>query len=998
MASNDGQGLVRDVIQQLQQPISEFNSLLSLLAAPLDALRLLPPQYARYNDHPLPHDSIKPEKHVPSIQKAVLEVVIPTWDTVLEEAGAFLLVEQYFCPDLFSFTSSYAGEVASFGYSTIMSSPITDVSVRFLVRLVKEYPIDKLHSTIFSAKGDVAKKELRWEECVQNLVSLPAKIANHFGGKGQVPDVLEQGAYFGQICTRCEQMISSLSAASQKDYSSIALLMTRLSRLGAFPPTLSTSRSQPSFFQTVLPTMRKRLDGPGSSLYGQAWFQILQSFPSSTTLRAILNSLFASLKSVNSLDAAIRVRALVKREARLLQDISPLGSDDEELWECASSLIVNRDWDEGHARIFVAWISLCGRTHRNDKALRLLLDDVVSQWTSPEHIKHSLVAKHRYMTLLLLLTISNLPPSSLSSMASSSRFISSVGTYISQMDNSIRHYGMLVAEVVAQRVGKKLDFEDWEGEDSDKPWCRQVREFIQTRDIDVDIQTVDVDTDEVPRSQPDNIPDMPQPAPPTTKPTIVMKSKDGYDSDDSMAGYDSPPSSRSASPTPSELQEIENDPSLAVGAKKIQRPVYLAQLGNMIRGPTGTTDGSANEEADKIEMALNCAEELIRKKKDFGTELEENAVNIAYGLVGLQDNYNLPDFDRKRQNALNALVACCPRKAAPCIIEEFFKNQYSTDQRYVILNALALGGRELASLTIPPAANTSSFPSKRLSLPLHQKYITDSSSNTALVPRLLEDITRNSIERTKDAASDKVPEMVREKRLRVQKPALVKEVTPKTPTSLQPPQKTSFNEVAAQYFIGPLINHFWLFLRDEQSREERTAHLEGRGRYHGAGTGLILNPLVLAHFLRTLALLVHAAHNASEWLAVIAPDTLELAVTLGTRPVSHSDSDEKEDEQTEQSKAGKEASVLSSALELALVILDGCLELDRGRSISLEHTTLLMGAGEWAAGVLSALESGIKVPGGGGAQEMTLRRAASGVVLKIDEITSQWRRSMIDTW
>jgi telomere length regulation protein len=33
--------------------------------------------------------------------------------------------------------------------------------------------------------------------------------------------------------------------------------------------------------------------------------------------------------------------------------------------------------------------------------------------------------------------------------------------------------------------------------------------------------------------------------------------------------------------------------------------------------------------------------------------------------MALQDNYDLEGFDEKRQNALNALIACCPRKAAP---------------------------------------------------------------------------------------------------------------------------------------------------------------------------------------------------------------------------------------------------------------------------------------------------------------------------------------------
>jgi telomere length regulation protein len=44
--------------------------------------------------------------------------------------------------------------------------------------------------------------------------------------------------------------------------------------------------------------------------------------------------------------------------------------------------------------------------------------------------------------------------------------------------------------------------------------------------------------------------------------------------------------------------------------------------------------------------------------------VEENAVNLAYSFLGLQDKYDTPGFDQKRQGALTALVACCPKKAA----------------------------------------------------------------------------------------------------------------------------------------------------------------------------------------------------------------------------------------------------------------------------------------------------------------------------------------------
>jgi telomere length regulation protein len=41
------------------------------------------------------------------------------------------------------------------------------------------------------------------------------------------------------------------------------------------------------------------------------------------------------------------------------------------------------------------------------------------------------------------------------------------------------------------------------------------------------------------------------------------------------------------------------------------------------------------------------------------------------------------------------------------------------------------------------------------------------------------------------------------------------------------------------------------------------------------------------------------------------------------------------------------------------------------------------------------LEKGVRVPGGGGTQETRLRGAVAGVLLKVDALTSKWRRSMV---
>lgn len=339
------------------------------------------------------------------------------------------------------------------------------------------------------------------------------------------------------------------------------------------------------------------------------------------------------------------------------------------------------------------------------------------------------------------------------------------------------------------------------------------------------------------------------------------------------------------------------------------------------------------------------------------------------------------------------------------MIEEFFKNQYSSSQRSVMLNALALGARELASLPIfsqasqPLATRRTSFPSKMLPPLLHQKYLVTSSDNT-LQPHL-EDITKAAIDSSQEAMVDKVPEVVRERQLRIRKPSKISEVVSAShntsfPSLQRPPSTISFTNIAAECFIMPLIDRFWMFLRDEQTREERTAQRDVLYQYRGAGTGLVLNPLILTTFLSTMTILVHASQNAPQWLALIAPSALELAVTVGSRQITRPVSDDLDGgDASPKGNKSKEASVLTSAFNLALIILDGCLELDDAHSLGLEHTGLLIGTGEWAGQVFNMLERGIQVTGVGGIHEVELRRATAGVLLKVDQISSKWRRSMV---
>lgn len=175
---------------------------------------------------------------------------------------------------------------------------------------------------------------------------------------------------------------------------------------------------------------------------------------------------------------------------------------------------------------------------------------------------------------------------------------------------------MLAAELVAQKSGKTLDFGGWNGEDPALLWAQNVRVLLQNRDVDVQAEPLPTPSHQASFISPIHN----RPSAPSQPPGRVIMQETEVDSDDDVvSGYTTGGSSRSVSPTPSEILELENEPSLAAGVRKVQRPVYLMQLGEMMRGSSGMQAENPREEADTMEVALNCAAELIRRKELFGS-------------------------------------------------------------------------------------------------------------------------------------------------------------------------------------------------------------------------------------------------------------------------------------------------------------------------------------------------------------------------------------------
>jgi telomere length regulation protein len=188
---------------------------------------------------------------------------------------------------------------------------------------------------------------------------------------------------------------------------------------------------------------------------------------------------------------------------------------------------------------------------------------------------------------------------------------------------------MMVVEEVASLSGKKLDFGGWDGKEDWAVWVRDLRALGKGKDVDAADSVGVEDVFETENASKDGPPPS-LPSSSTKKASATPKPPPTYDSDDSLTGYiSSPSSSRSPSPTPSDLDAIEKDPSLRTGAKKKpHRPVYLYSLGELLKAQKGEAEG----DIDRIEMGLKEAEGLIRRKSGFGSELGELYLQQKIGM------------------------------------------------------------------------------------------------------------------------------------------------------------------------------------------------------------------------------------------------------------------------------------------------------------------------------------------------------------------------------
>lgn len=200
---------------------------------------------------------------------------------------------------------------------------------------------------------------------------------------------------------------------------------------------------------------------------------------------------------------------------------------------------------------------------------------------------------------------------------------------------------------------------------------------------------------------------------PTSKIISIEDVPSSSDDEDDLVPYRKPPN---------DPEDSEEDATL-INRNKPKAPIYIVDLIQQLQLP--------NDKIDVTSLALKSAAGLIRRKAGFGTELSDNAHNLAAALINLQATISRPEQQEQRLEALVACLVACPETLGKYLASTYFHGDLSLSQRSILLTAIGVGARELAGFSdagkFSYPDETDLFPSERLPSHLEPKPITASS-------------------------------------------------------------------------------------------------------------------------------------------------------------------------------------------------------------------------------------------------------------------------------
>ncbi|KAK0632304.1 telomere length regulation protein-domain-containing protein [Immersiella caudata] len=582
------------------------------------------------------------------------------------------------------------------------------------------------------------------------------------------------------------------------------------------------------------------------------------------------------------------------------------------------------------------------------------LERSISQFGDQLYIKHSPMLQQEAHAQVLLLAAGYVHkrwPLKLSILLKSSPWMNAISNRLGAPHLRARFLGMVVGEALSGLVDKddkRLNFKMEETEQDEGKWYKElVRISDQVGTVEPLLKP---QTDApVPKKRRPAAPVKPS-SQPRQQAFIIEELSDEELSDDDVVPYGKP----------DEDDEDSDEDATLVRRDKPKAPVYIRDLIRYLRD---------TENYDHQKLALITAPTLIRRKANFGKEVAEHAEELAGLLIGLQDKYEIENFDNLKLQGMIAIVIAQPQLMGPWFSKTFFDGDYSVSQRASVLVVLGLSARELAGFEVSEYAAAASFPSKTLPERVERLFTSEqpsaerlpSSSLKALPPNALDNMARSITSgllaplaaTAADAATG--PDVLKLSTFTSQ----LAESNPKVKikTRAKPQIRTIKNTTAqllSASFFSPLTARFQAAIHSSASRTR----------------GIIFQPYLLALYIKTLALLLHAAGPSTLALPQMAAELWGLLLNTGVR-----------------AQAIGDLSVTQSLLFAFLALLD--VNEDRMRDVCQDLGREVVETQEWVAGVFGGLR------GGDGGDEEQVKMLAAGVLVRLNEGIEKYRLTLV---
>lgn len=557
------------------------------------------------------------------------------------------------------------------------------------------------------------------------------------------------------------------------------------------------------------------------------------------------------------------------------------------------------------------------------------------------------VTVHAQVLLLSAGYLQRLAPVKLSLAVRSGSFMNMVSKRLEASQIRARLLGMIVGEALsklAHKDDKKLNFNMEETNSDEALWYKGL---VEISDVVGPIHPLASKHRPVDQTQRRTEPfetkskPAPSPKPARSKAKAIIEEVDSDGDDDDIVPLTKPADDE---------MDSDDDPE-TIRRDKPKAPVYIRNLITYLRDTEGY---------DHQRLALTTAPTLIRRKANFGTEVKEHAEELASLLVGVQDNFEIENFYDLKLQGMIAILVAQPQMMGPWFARTFFSGDYSVAQRASVLTVMGLSAREISGHSTSEHAAGASFPSQTLPDKMKKLYVEDaaasnqiasSSSLKALPPNALDTISKTlTSDFMAPLAADAADSATGPDALKLStfKSRLGQQQSSTTHVSKGKPRVRAIPNTTAQLiatsFFFPLTARF-------QSAARSTA---GRTR------GIVFQPFLLSLFLKTLALLLHAAGPSTLSLPDMTAELWELL--LGSSVRAHAVGD-----------LGVTHAVLFALLTLLEVNGDRMRDICQGMPREVVETQ------EWVAQIFAGTR------GEDGGEENDVKMLAAGVLIRIRE-------------